>query len=252
MRTSTVDPVHPIRLGEAQVARYRADGFLPVPGVLDRDGASAMYGEVVDVMERIGGYETSKLRQSSQYLAGGMIDRVVNSARLRELAEQLLGGPASVYLPFTAVKGGGGGQFHFHQDNNYTRFEGPGINLWIALEDMSPDNGCLMVVPRSHLQGTLASENAGEDDNHRKVTFTPEDFVAITMGPGDCLAFTRDTVHGSGPNRSGAVRVAYAVQYFRDDADFIDRVTGQRRSLLRDSPYRHRIGPVPSIEAAGP
>lgn len=249
---TTVDPVLPVHLETAEIAAYHAEGFLHIPQVLDRKAAGAMYDEVVEVMQRIGGYETSKLRQSSQYLTGGMIDRVVNSARLRELAEQLLGGPASVYLPFTAVKGGGGGQFHFHQDNNYTRFEGPGINLWIALEHMSRDNGCLMVVPRSHLQGTLASENAGEHDNHRKVTFTPDDFVAIRMGPGDCLAFTRDTVHGSGPNRSGAVRVAYAVQYFRDDADFIDRVTGQRRSLLRDSPYRHRIGPVPSIEATGP
>jgi len=250
--TTTVDPVRPIRLSEAEIARYHAEGFLQIPGVLDRDGVSAMYGEVLDVMQRIGGYETSKLRQSSQYLAGGMIDRVVNSARLAELAGQLLGGPGSVYLPFTAVKGSGGGQFHFHQDNNYTRFVGPGINMWIALEAMSPDNGCLMVVPRSHLQGTLASENAGEQDNHRKVTFTPDDFAAVRMAPGDCVAFTRDTVHGSGPNRSGATRVAYAVQYFRDDAEYIDRVTGERKSLLRESPYRIRIGPVSKIEAAGP
>ena len=79
-------------------------------------------------------------------------------------------GPATLYLPFTAVKsGGGGGRFHFHQDNQYTRFDGPGINIWIALSPMSPENGCLQVVPRSHLAGTLDSVENPDGDGHRTV-----------------------------------------------------------------------------------
>jgi 2-oxoglutarate-dependent dioxygenase len=37
------------------------------------------------------------------------------------------------------------------------------------------------------------------------------------MQPGDCVAFSRLTVHGSGSNHTSAPRVAYAVQYHRED-----------------------------------
>ena len=69
-------------------------------------------------------------------LLGGPATALINSEDLRDVASQLLGGRAHVYLPFTAVKSTGGGRFHFHQDNQYTRFDGPGLNTWFALERM--------------------------------------------------------------------------------------------------------------------
>lgn len=235
------DPVATPRLSEAAIAQYHAEGFLRIPSVLDAATVEAMYPEV---LEAAGAYEGSKLQQSSRYLAGSTIDGVVNSPALRSLAETLLGGPASLYLPFTAVKGSGGGQFHFHQDNNYTHFDGPGINLWLALMDMGPEHGCLMVIPRSHLSGTLASENAGDGDSHRKVTYLPGDFVAVPLQAGDGLAFGRLTVHGSGPNTSPGPRVGYAVQYFRNDTTFLDRASGEHKLLLEHSPQRDHTRPV--------
>lgn len=171
----------------------------------------------------------------------------MNSGNLKDLAEQLLGGPSSVYLPFTAVKGRGGGQFHFHQDNNYTHFDGPGLNLWIALMNIERDGGCLMVAPRSHLAGTLASENAGDGDSHRKVQALPDEAVPLPMGAGDCVAFGRLTVHGSGPNTTAAPRVAYAVQYYRDDVTFTGPETGDHLLLRDHSPQGSRTQPVKSI-----
>ncbi|WP_410967255.1 phytanoyl-CoA dioxygenase family protein, partial [Salmonella sp. SAL4436] len=83
------------------------------------------------------------------------VDALVNSPNLRAIASTLMEGPSTLYLPFTAVKSAhGGGEFHFHQDNQYTRFDGPGNNLWLALTPMGEENGCLKVIPRSHLLGT--------------------------------------------------------------------------------------------------
>src|SRR5690606_8282381 len=110
-----------------------------------------------------------KLKQSTKYLRQSHLDELINGDATRELASRLIDGPAVVYLPFTAVKaGGGGGQFHFHQDNQYTRHEPAmgSINIWVALVDMSPDNGCLQVVPRSHMNGTLESLAASTEDKH--------------------------------------------------------------------------------------
>lgn len=238
---SFTDPVAPRRLTGADLIHYQTEGYLPIDRLLAPESAEAMRGETLALT---GADHPSKLRQTSDYSRGSTIDHVVNSPNLHALAEQLLGGPCTLFLPFTAVKTPGGGQFHFHQDNNYTAFNGPGLNLWFALVDTGPENGCLMIAPRSHLHGTLDSENAGDGDNHRKVTLTPEHFLPISMRAGDCVAFGRLTVHGSGPNMTSVPRVGYAVQYFRDDVTFVDKETGETKLLLSDSPHRHRTKPL--------
>jgi 2-oxoglutarate-dependent dioxygenase len=170
-------------------------------------------------------HDQDKLRQTTQYLAGGKLDALVNSPSLRALAGQLMEGDSSLYMPFTAVKsGGGGGRFHFHQDNQYTRFTDglKGINIWFALGEMTPENGCLQIVPRSHLRGTLEKGSGGASAAPIKADSedfiaAPKDFLPVRMRCGDAVAFTRLTVHGSGPNTTNAPRLGYATQFFRND-----------------------------------
>jgi hypothetical protein len=231
-------------LTETDLAAYNRQGYLVLPGLISKEAAGQLRREVLDIMEIIG-LGDSKLRQTHQYLAGTGLDALVNSPQLKALAERLLGGPSTVFLPFTAVKsGGGGGRFHFHQDNQYNRFSTTGNNLWVALQPMNLANGCLQMVPGSHLQGTLAWESAGEGDHHRKITWEPADFVPIEMEAGDCIAFTRDTIHGSGQNNTPEPRVGYAIQFHRDDAKTL-REDGQWR-LLKESP-KWNTGPVNEI-----
>lgn len=232
-------------LTQEQIRSYKEEGYVVLPGLLSPEAAETLKREVMDIMEIIGLGQT-KLKQSHEYLGGSALDGFVNSANLRGIAGTLMEGVAALYLPFTAVKsGGGGGEFHFHQDNQYTRFDGPGINLWFALSPMTEENGCLRMVPRSHLHGTLPSAQSPDGDNHKTITFAPEEFVPVLMQPGDCVAFTRLTVHGSGPNVSGEHRVAYAVQYHRDDVNFsLDG--GQTWKFLQENP-RWSTGPVAAI-----
>jgi phytanoyl-CoA hydroxylase len=231
--------VAPLRLSDGEIHFYHDQGYLLLPGLMSEPHAKELHDEVMDLMAQIGGYEGNKLKQSSEYLHGSAIQRLVESRPLCELAAQLMGGPSTPFLPFTAVKGVGGGTFHFHQDNNYTRFDDgmAGINLWFALMPMTPENGCLMLVPRSHVGGTLESEFSPDGDVHRKVKFEPNDFLPVRMRAGDCVAFSRLTVHGSGPNGSDRPRVAYAVQYHRDDASWIDKHTGEKKLLTQFPRY---------------
>lgn len=240
------DPVAAIVPNAGEIRFYQRYGFLLIPGLIAEDEAATLRDEVMGIMRQIGGFEGSKLRQTHQYLAGSRLDAFVNSPNLLRIAAALMGGASTLYLPFTAVKGSGGGTFHFHQDNNYTRFDGPGINLWTALTPMSTDNGCLNVVPESHRDGDLASRQSDDGDTHRQVAIEPEDFLPVRMRPGDCVAFSRLTVHGSGPNRTPDPRVAYAVQFFRDDVRFTPK--GQPDAtplpLKTHSPQRDLVEPV--------
>lgn len=213
--------LQPRAITPEEKAHYDREGYVLLKNVLSPDQASALYDEVLWIMEQIG-LEPTKLKQTCQYLHGSSLDHFVHSEELRQIASALTGGPSTLYMPFTAVKtGGGGGRFHFHQDNQYTRHDGPSINLWHALTPMTSENGCLQVIPRSHLEGTLESESSGDGDTHRKIRWEPKDFVNVLMEPGDCVAFTRLTVHGSGVNNTDSNRVAYAIQFHRDDVKYL-------------------------------
>lgn len=241
--------VPPLKLTEGELKFYQQYGYLQIPGAITQEAAAILREEVMDIMNVIGGFTGAKLKQTPEHLVGGGLERFINDANLRSVAEQLMGGPSSVYLPFTAVKGSGGGVFHFHQDNNYTRFENGmlGINLWFALVDMTPENGCLMIAPGSHLGGHQESVNAGDGDSHRKVAVEPKDFLPVRMRAGDCVAFSRLTIHGSGGNSTPDPRVGYAVQYYRNDAWFFDRTTGERKKLITDNPQAPHTKPVAQI-----
>ena len=229
---------------ENEVNFFLNEGYLVLPGLLSESDAAKLQDEVMGIMNVIG-LENSKLRQTTQYLKGGTLDTLVNNDVLKKLASQLLGGDSSVYMPFTAVKSAnGGGRFHFHQDNQYTQFDKPGLNFWFALTDMSPENGCLQVIPKSHKNGTLEADLSGDGDNHKKIKWEPENFLPIRMRKGDCVVFTRLTVHGSGPNLSGLPRVAYAIQFHRDDVRA--RWEGNDWVLLKEKP-RWNVNPVEKI-----
>jgi phytanoyl-CoA hydroxylase len=247
---SDVSVINPIDLTDAEVRFYQNEGYLLLPSFVRADEVAALREEVYEVLEANGvsrvalaraSGEADKLRQCSQYLAGSRLDALINSPATLAVASRLIGGPAIRYMPFTAVKAaGGGGAFDYHQDNNYTQHDPAvgSINIWVALVDMTPQNGCLEVVPRSHLGGQLASTDAG--DGHRKLDVDPKTLFPVRMRAGDAIAFTRWTVHGSGKNTTDEPRVAYALQYHRDDVRWNDK--GEWKKLT-DFP-RFQVQPV--------
>lgn len=252
---TTKSPVLPLELSKGEIRFYKEEGYLYLPGLLDESVVVALREEVLDIMaksqslsrERLTQAQSSKdkLIQTSQYLRESHLDAFVNSPHLLSIASQLMEGASTMYLPFTAVKsGGGGGVFHFHQDNQYTRFDGPGINIWFALSPMSPENGCLQVVPRSHLSGTLDSIENPDGDGHRTVANDPTRFLPMRMRAGDAIAFSRLTLHGSGANTSDEPRVAYAIQFHRDD---VKASRDGETHLLKEHPRWANIAPVDEI-----
>jgi len=236
--------IRSIKLTDGEVKFYQDYGYLYLPELVVSSRTSALREEVLDVLDSKGirrqdlsraTEAADKLRQYKDYLKGSLIDKLINSEHTLDIASSLIGGQAIRYLPFTAVKSGaGGGQFHFHQDNNYTQHEPAlgSINIWVALVDMTPENGCLQIAPESHKMGPVESINAGDGDDHLKVKVNPKHFLPIRMRAGDAIAFTRLTIHGSGPNQTNEPRVAYALQYHREDVRFHNRKTDKWERLI--------------------
>ena len=192
-----------------------SQGFVHLKNVIDNDSALKLKREILELLN-ISNKSLEFLTQSSAYLIGSALDSFIHSEKIKGLAEQLLGGAASLYLPFTAVKGAGKGIFAFHQDNQYTPCDGPGVNIWFALMDISVEHGALRLVPESHKNGTLEAVDVHEGQ-FRGVAKDPDSWYDAKMNAGDCIAFDRLNLHGSGPNTTSEDRVGYALQYHRND-----------------------------------
>jgi 2-oxoglutarate-dependent dioxygenase len=235
---SATDPVRPGRLAQADLDRYRLKGWTVVRGLLDPGWIEPLRRDALGVLAARN-MPDSFLAQSREYLRGSPLHRLIASPGLGSAVEAFLGGPARVYLPFTAVKGPGQGAFSLHQDNNYTLLQGEALDCWIALVPMRPDNGCLRLVSRSHLAGTVPSVESEACAGHRRCAEVPTAWTEVEMEPGDACVFHRLAVHGSGPNRSPHPRIAYAVQFHREDRLGFWDGTWER---LSDRP-RHQVGP---------
>lgn len=246
-------PVNPITISDDECTFYQAYGYLPLPGLINPDALAGLRSDVYEVLESVHGITAEdlasasstqdKLRQCSRYRRHSNLDAVINAPAMLAVASRLIGGPARRYLPFTAVKSAGGGPFHLHQDNNYTEHRPAlgSINIWVALVDMTPSNGCLRVGPGSHRHGQAAA-SVSPDGDHRAVIDEPDLVVPLRMRAGDAVAFSRLTVHGSGANRSDAPRLAYALQYHREDVSYRDPADETWKRLSEQQ--RWSTGPV--------
>lgn len=140
------------------------------------------------------------------------IAELVRHPRLVEVATRLLGPELDLYwdqavykLPDTPR------DFPWHQDNGYTALEPEQyLTLWLALGDVTIENGCLWVLPGSHTGGVrphreTAIGKAADPGESRG--------IAVPARAGDVLAFSSLLLHKSGPNLSAGERKAFIVQY---------------------------------------
>jgi 2-oxoglutarate-dependent dioxygenase len=238
MHNNTTIPtlVNSIKLDEMEIKTFHTQGYLIISELINSITVESLRKEVIQNVNLAFGNLPSKLSQTNQYLKGSLTDSLVNSPEILKMAEQLLKGPSTLHSPFTAVKTARvGGEFHFHQDNQYTFLDGPALNFWIALNNMTPENGTLAICPGSHKSGTLDAQQSPDNDEHQTITYKIEEYLPIRIRAGDCVVFDRLMVHGSGKNQTDQDRVAFALQYHRND------VKARRRGetnffLLKDKP----------------
>ena len=146
-----------------------------------------------------------------------VLDRYGEDARLLDIAAALLGAPEMDHLICQAhfKQPGSVVQFPWHQDATHRgmqagRFEdingkGSFVQMALALDDMTEDNGPLMFIPESWKLGHLPIKNNGYgeiEDGH----FDPATAVTPMLKRGDVALFGPYTIHGSVPNRSPNAR----------------------------------------------
>ncbi len=226
-----------------QVEQYRRSGFVNGGPVLDDATVSTLQSEVLRVIEN---RENSNVLQPVHLVnlssdADHPIWQIVNiwqaspafqalicNPKIVEMAKQLSGAQELriwhdqiQYKPKEL-----GGRLRWHQDSPLWPTLQPKdaqITAWVALDDAEADNGCMSMVPGSHLWGNKqqAIDLLAEDG------LLPEEFeghplhmIMCPVKKGHVHFHHSLTWHGSGTNHSSRPRRAIAIHFITERTTF--------------------------------
>jgi ectoine hydroxylase-related dioxygenase (phytanoyl-CoA dioxygenase family) len=119
------------------------------------------------------------------------------------------------------------GHYAFHQDARFRRppeafreLATSFVQTAVAIDPHRPENGCLRVLPGTHLLGRLdlpVDRSVLDLDSDvaplRRLGFDPSGLVDLTLDPGDVALWGPYLVHGSPPNLSGGDRRSFVNGY---------------------------------------
>jgi ectoine hydroxylase-related dioxygenase (phytanoyl-CoA dioxygenase family) len=103
----------------------------------------------------------------------------------------------------------------WHQDNTYSTFF---LSAWIALTDSDAANGCMRVVPGTHVHGRMP--HVVSTDAHNMLARGPQlaaavderAAVCVTLKAGEFSLHHPAIIHGSGRNESALERTGFVVR----------------------------------------
>ncbi|MBL9005119.1 MAG: phytanoyl-CoA dioxygenase family protein [Myxococcales bacterium] len=220
----------PRALSAAEVEEFRREGFLLGPRLLDAHQLHALRCAVDDLVAgRASGMDRLPLRRSDRRGGDGHEQWHVSGAwRVAEAIHDLVFASA-VTLPVSQLLGHprpllfrdqifvkqplSPGLVPWHQDYSDWMHTTPPTHTtcWIALDDTTPENGCIHYLPRSHTQGILPKINMSDDMEsalQRLPTLMREgrEPRAVAVSAGCCVFHHCLTVHASYGNRTNQIR----------------------------------------------
>jgi hypothetical protein len=141
--------------------------------------------------------------------------------RCRAIAECLLGGRVRYYWDHAIAKPPHNRSATvWHQDQAYTHADDPfkSVTFWIALQDVTPEMGCMQFIPGSHVGPLLPHHPRGHSGKAHALEAEGVDGTAAVACPlraGDATAHLPRTLHYTGPNTTAKPRLAWIVEFGR-------------------------------------
>ena len=240
-------------LSEAQKRHFHSKGFICPLTALEPDEATRCLAALERFEAAHGGF-AQRLRFKA-HLRLAVLMELARHPRILGAVEDLIGPDILLFTSTLWPKGAGDGRFvSWHQDSAYFGFDPhEEVTAWVALTESTAANGCVRVMPGSHLGPDHAHEETLAEGNLliRGQTIHGLDearAVDLELRPGEFSLHQERTAHGSQPNRSAGRRIGYALFYI---PAHIRSTLGRRSALLvrGEDRYGHwDADPVPQGE----
>ncbi|MDN3025649.1 phytanoyl-CoA dioxygenase family protein [Streptomyces sp. S.PB5] len=231
---------------QAQVEQFQEEGYCVLPAIVPESLMNLLSEEcgqaivnVHDEMDAKGVDVLGGSRRGLQYTPGGCRN---TQPRLREflfgdllqgICAQLLGPETYLIWEQFSVKMGAKGSgekrarfendgspqslgyFSWHQDSGYVPVDhAPYLSCWVALDDITSENGPLRVIPFTDLGiRTRVTHTADPLNGDLVGYFGAHQGVAIEIPKGTVICFSSTLFHSSSTNGTSSPRRAYLAQY---------------------------------------
>ncbi len=223
----------PKLLSAAAVEAYRRDGFYAPVRVMSA-GDALGYRRALELHESGLGQPLQGNLRHKVHLLFTWADALVHHPAVLDAVEDAIGPDILCWTTnFFIKEANSPGFVSWHQDSTYWGLDPDEvITAWIALTDVTQENGYMQVIPGSHRVDQLPHVDTFHKDNllsrgqEIAVEVDKSKAVGIPLQAGEMSLHHIKLVHGSDANRSGDRRIGLAIRYIP---------TYVRQTKVRDS-----------------
>lgn len=198
---------------------------------------AAQYRARLETFERSQGGPLSGALRNKPHLLFTWIDELVRHPTILNAVQTILGPNLLVWSSSFFTKGANDPAYvSWHQDSTYWGLSAPDVvTAWVAFTDSNVSNGCMQVIPGTHLKDqlphtdTFANNNLLTRGQEVAVAVNPTDAVNVILQAGEMSLHHVRLVHGSPPNTSSDRRIGYAIRYV---PTYVYQTAGNRDSAM--------------------
>ena len=233
-------------LSDHQVYLYKQNGFVNAGPLISEAEATELADEILSVVDhredqtrpqpiRVANLSREDQRPIWQIVniwqASEAFKQLLKNAKLKYYISKLTGkSDFKIWHDQVQYKPSHvGGRLSWHQDLPKWPVMKGGTQLtaWVALDDAGPQNGCMVMVPGSHLRGNqnewLHQHDGGWQLGHNESFKSEPTQVLCPVQKGHVHFHDSLTWHSSGPNLSGQPRRAIAMHFMDSETLFNSR-----------------------------
>ncbi|MFT4035966.1 MAG: phytanoyl-CoA dioxygenase family protein [Patulibacter sp.] len=227
----------PFELSADQVASFRERGFLVVPSITSASEVASLRDTLQQLFDRRAGWHEGAQfgllgdADDGEASLTQLVQPVNYAPELRDtefrrnaaaIAKQLLGDAAMPSFEHSILKRAhDGAATPWHQDEAYRAsdaFEYEQLSIWMPLQDVSEEQGCMQYIPGSHRRGILPHHRVKGDQAAHSIecdrsTFDPQMAVACPLSAGGAVIHLGRTLHCAGANTTAVARLAYVLAF---------------------------------------
>jgi ectoine hydroxylase-related dioxygenase (phytanoyl-CoA dioxygenase family) len=223
-----------MHISDLQKEQYRTEGFMIMPGYLTNDELESVRNACDWSIEEVEQDMRSKGITKDRINVLGKKYFILNPRKKREELNDIVFGEKAAtvckavigdtaYLhneQFVIKMTDTATSFAWHQDSGYSVFQGgaaehlPYVTFWIALDDMSVENGTISILPFSKAPSRGLIEHTWVEEVNAMVGYHgDEPGHPVEVAAGTLVAFSSFLLHRSGANTTNRPRRSYFLAY---------------------------------------
>ena len=260
-------------ISQEQIDFYRENGFVIIENFLNDDELASWREAVNEAVQKRNG---NKLPDRAKVYGEGddkdadyydnVFDQLLNlwmdndkmrkimfDERIGKMAATLAGVDGiRIWHDQALIKRPWANPTSFHLDTPYWSFnDRKALSIWVALDDVTLENGCLFFIPGSHKKTELSLAGIGKnigDIFKQYPGLKSSNAFAATMKAGSCSFHNGLTIHGAHANMTPGFRRAMTCAYMPDGNVF----NGTRNILNDEQIARLKVGDLLNDDKQNP